>query len=137
MPVYRRNDRYPMVRIESAQDWRSLLEVCDGHLDEDRLSQLQGVLGPSCKTVVVERDCDFPKLWLLRAFDTVGEFDGLVTNDQTGAPRAIGSSPSAGPAPPQRPLLPSTRTTAPLALRRSCPRREARREEEETRRSRR
>src|SRR5713101_7351700 len=56
MPVYRRNDRYPMVRIESAQDWQSLLELCDGHLDEERLDQLQTLLGKACKTVVVERD---------------------------------------------------------------------------------
>jgi hypothetical protein len=56
MPVYRQNDRYPMVRMESAADWESLLELCGGHLHPHRLEQLRELLGETCKTVIVERD---------------------------------------------------------------------------------
>jgi hypothetical protein len=56
MPVYRRHDRYPMVRLESVRDWDALLALCDGHLHPHRLDQFRALLGAECKTVVVERD---------------------------------------------------------------------------------
>src|SRR5712692_1204077 len=56
MPVYHLNDRYPMVRIEGAQDWQSLLELCGGCLHPNRLDQLRTLLSDTCKMVVIERD---------------------------------------------------------------------------------
>jgi hypothetical protein len=45
-----------MVRIDSDQDWESLLEICEGQLGQHRLGQLRDLLGVSCRTVIVERD---------------------------------------------------------------------------------
>jgi hypothetical protein len=92
MPVYHRNDRYPLVRIESAQDWDALLELCDGYLDPGRLDQFRRLLGETCKTVIVERDyvCKDYSLPLPpgQSFSD-GYLTGLVINDDNSMPYQV------------------------------------------------
>ena len=56
MPISNANSNFPIVHINQRDDWDDLLDLCDGHLQEEELDKLVEMLDGCCGTVIVENN---------------------------------------------------------------------------------